>query len=507
MKNLSVDNPRDIEWRSLTVASSPNRIILQIALACGMGVTIGLLLLVSPLLALACTLVIIVIVVALIKPVFLCYLTVMAIALTSGMERGKPIPYIRANEAVLVLSVAIAFVILLTRKNRYPIKFHGLEIAVIVLVMGTTIIPGAYYLVRGSNLIFEDAVVLLAPLQYLLLFWLFVYLPNSNRERLGIIKLMLFCGSVVAIMGLLQAAKVGFVTDFLKNWYASPHQAAALRANRITSLLGAWNSLGIFMMVNLIILWAFGTSRPHDLGWPLILIVGGVCIACLVLSGSFAGMIGMVFGIVLITILLGGYLSRRNIILFLIATVAITITIILFREKVMGRWDEQFGYGGAMPATLVYRYELWQGVYWPAIQKNIFWGTNPSVPSHYAWAYTESQYLDLLFSFGLVGLISFLGWNAITLKTLLLRFYQHGSFLRTVSAIAIAIVIVLFISGFTNAVFSYSGVIDYLWIILALVTAQEGLKNSQSMGELKSEVLAKRDIIFCASQIFLQGAF
>jgi len=114
--------------------------------------------------------VVVVLVVTLIKPVFLCYLTVMAIALTSGMERGKPIPYIRVNEAVLILSAAIAFVIILTRRNRYPIKFHGLEIAVFVLVVGTTIIPGTYYLLRGSPLIFADAVLLLAPFQYLILF-------------------------------------------------------------------------------------------------------------------------------------------------------------------------------------------------------------------------------------------------------------------------------------------------------------------------------------------------
>jgi len=405
----------------------------------------------------------------------------MAIALTSGMERGKPIPYIRVNEAVLITSAAIAFVIILTRRNRYPIKFHGLEIAIFVLVVGTTIIPGTYYLLRGSPLIFADAVVLLAPFQYLILFWLFTYLPSSNLERLGIIKLMLFCGAIVAVVGLLQAAKVGFVIDFLSSWYNSSHFVEAQRLNRITSLLAAWNTLGIFMMINLVILWTFGISRPYDLGWPFILVGGGVCLACLILSGSFAGMVGLVLGIALTAMLLGVYLSRRNVILFFIAVAAVAITVLLFREWVFGRWNQQFS-NGPVPETLAYRLNLWQSFYWPAIQKNIFWGINPTIPSYYSWPYTESQFLDLLFSFGLVGLLSFILWNVITLRSLLRRFYQHGSFLRTVSAMAIAIVTVLFISGFTNAVFRYSGVIDYLWIILTLITAQEGLKNSQPLG-------------------------
>jgi O-antigen ligase len=482
MKNLSVDNSRNVGWWSPIITRSPKRIFLQIALACGMGAIIGLLLLVSPLLALAFVLMIVVLVATFIKPVFLCYLTVIAVALTSGMERGKPIPYLRMNEAVLLLSAAIAFVIITTRENRYPIKFHGLEIAILVLILGTTIIPGAYYLVRGSNLTIDDAIVLLAPLQYLVLFWQFAYLPSSNLERLGIVKYMLFCGVIVAIVGLLQAAKVSLVTELLNNWYASPHeQAVANNANRITSLLGAWNTLGIFMMVNLIIIWAFGVNRPNDLGWPFILAGGGLCVACLILSGSFAGLLGLFGGIILITVLLKAFLSKRNILLFLIAIVVIIITVVLFREKVLGRWNDQFGSGSLVPQTLAYRIELWQAFYLPAIQKNIFWGINPTVPSYYHWPYTESQFLSLLFSFGLIGFVSFLIWILVTLKSLLNRFYQHGDFLRTITATAIAILFVLFSAGFTNAVFGYSGVVDYLWIILALITTDEGLKGKLSL--------------------------
>lgn len=475
MNNSLIDGIRNLRLRIPSLTRIPNRIIFRFVLPCLAGATIGLLMIVSPWLALAFTLFVALCVVVLIKPVFLCYLTIMAIALTSGMERGKPIPLLRTNEAVLVLSAAFAFLILLSRKNRYSIKFEGLEIAIFILIAGTTIIPGAHYLIRGTNLTFQDGIVILSPLQYLILFWIFAYIPNNNQERLRIIKFMLFCGAIVAAVGLLQATKIGFVNDFLSSWYASSHQAVALRENRITSLIGAWNALGIFMMFNLLIIWAFGISRPSDLGWPAILTEGGLCVACLLLSGSFAGVIGLILGIVIITTLLGIYLNSRNIILFILLTAAIAITFVLFRENILGRLDEQFGYGGPVPATLVGRFGLWRDIYLPAIQDNLFWGINPTVPDYYSWRYTESQYLDLLFSFGLVGFISYLLWNAITLKSLLRRFYQHGSFLKTVTAISFALVVVLFIAGFSNAVFSYSGSADYLWIILALVTTNEGL--------------------------------
>jgi hypothetical protein len=474
---LRINGIQNPEWRTLASVNPTRRVIFNLVLPCIVGVTIGLLFLVSPWLALACTLGITILVVSLIKPVFLCYLTIMAVALTSGMERGKPIPLLRTNEAVFVLSLGIAFVIMLTRKNRYPINFDRLGVALFVLVLGTSIIPGTYHMVRGTTLTFQDAIILLAPYQYAFLFLMFAYLPSNNRERLGIIKFMLVCSAVVAVVGVLQAAKIGFVTDLLHNWYGSSHEKLAASYGRITSLLGSWNTLGIFMMFNLIILWAFGISRPSDLGWPTILAVGGVCIACLILSGSFAGVIGLILGIMLISMFLGVYLNRRNIILFLVMIIAISVTFVLFQQTILIRWNQQFGYGGSAPSTLVARFRLWQDIYLPAIQKNLFWGINPTIPDYYAWRYTESQYLELLFSFGLVGFISYLSWNAITLNSLLRRFYQHGDFLRTVSAIAITIIIILFVAGFSNAVFTYSGTIEYMWIILALITAQEGLKQ------------------------------
>jgi len=182
-------------------------------------------------------------------------------------------------------------------------------------------------------------------------------------------------------------------------------------------------------------------------------------------------------GIVLISVLLGINLNRKSIIVFFLLALVASIMLLYFQDRILIRWNEQFGYGGgSAPSSLLVRFKLWQDIYLPAIQKNLFWGINPTVPAYYTWKFTESQYLDLLFSFGLVGFVSYLFWNVMTLNSLVLRFYDHGNFLRTVTAIAIVIIIVLFVAGFSNAVFAYSGTVEYMWIILALVTTQEDLK-------------------------------
>lgn len=477
-----IDTFRRSEWLRLRTADPSNRFLFRVVLPSVVGVTIGMLLFVSPWVALVCILGIALFVMALIRPVILCYLTVLAIAWTSGTERGKPFPMLRTNEIILAVSLGIAFIIIMVRKNRFPVKFGSLGIGTFVLVMGTSIIPGAYYLVRGAPLSIEDAIVLLSSFQYVLLFWMFAYIPASNRERLAIVKFMLFCAAVVALVGLLQGARVSVVNSFLANWYASPHQAAALRLGRITSLLGSWNTLGIFMMVNLLIIWAFGISRPADFGWPAILTSGGLCIACLLLSGSFAGMINLLLGAIIIAVLLGMRLSKRNIILFFLMVAVISVTFLLFPEIIQSRFDYQFGYGGPVPATLVERFRLWKDIYLPAIQQNLLWGINPTIPTYYSWQYTESQFLSLLFSFGIVGFTAYLVWNILAVNFLFHKLLSYGGFIKTISAVAAAFVIVLFVAGLSNAVFTYSGTADYLWIILGMTTTTEGLVQEPLVG-------------------------
>jgi len=476
-----IDRHHKLRFRTGVDITLPGISLVHLILACITGVTIGLLSLVSPWLALAGTLAVIVCVAALLKPILLCYLIVVAIVLTSGMERGKLIPFLKPNEVVLAFSAGISFIIILTRKTYHRVNLHQIGAAVIVLVAGTTLIPGISYLVRGTQLTVEDDLTLLAPLQYVLLFWLFAYLPSNNVERRRIIKLMVLCGAVVAAVGLLQGAKIGFVTDLLRQWYGSSQQTEAAGAGRVTSLLSAWNALGIFLMVNLIITWAFGISRPSDLGKVTNAIVMTLGTACLVVSGSYAGVIGLIIGIIIVTFLLRG-INRKTLFLFLCLALVTSITLMLFETLIRMRLNTQFGYGGAVPQTLLYRFKVWQEIFLPAVQQNLLWGINPTVPTTYSWQYTESQFITLLFSFGLVGLIAYLAWNAIILTWLNRRFRQRNGILRPVTAIAIAIIIVLFIAGFTNAVFTYSGTADYLWIMLALITADED-SEAQALGE------------------------
>lgn len=446
----------------------------QLFVACLAGICIALLLLVSPWLALAITAGIIVCIAAFVKPIILCYVMIAAISLTSGMERGKLIPFLRPNELVILFAAGIGLIVILTRKTYQRLNLHPISFSIMVLVGGTTLIPGISYLLRGRPLSIQDILILLAPLQYILLFWLFANLPSNNVDRRKIIQLMLLCGAIVATVGILQAARFGFVTNFLHQWYSSAQETRAINYGRVTSLMSAWNVLGIFLMVNLFITWAFGIYRGTELGKAIIIVSMCLCMACLIISGSYAGIIGSVLGILIITFLLKG-INRKTIILLLGISVFILLVIILFKPFIQERFNAQFRYGNLVPETLSFRFKVWREIFLPAMDLSL-WGSNLTIPATFSFQYTESQYLTLLFSFGLVGLIAFLTWIGITLTWLIRRFRQHYGLLKVITAVSIAIILVLCVTGFTNAVFTYSGTADYLWIILALLTAEEAVR-------------------------------
>jgi hypothetical protein len=133
------------------------------------------------------------------------------------------------------------------------------------------------------------------------------------------------------------------------------------------------------------------------------------------------------------------------------------------------RFDYQFGDGSWIPHTFTYRIKVWSQIFIPAIRQHFPLPVYPSVPIYYAWQFEESHYILLLFRTGLAGFLCYLVWIGLTLRWLYLRYCVTTGLQRAIASVAFALVCVLCVAGFTNEVFSFSGTVDYLWILLALV--------------------------------------
>lgn len=437
----------------------------QFILICFYGLGIGILVLVSPWLGLAAVIGLLFLLVILSRPVYLCYLVILATVFTSGMGRGRIIPYLVPNEVVLgLVSIMALPAILINNQPRSSTNSGSITTGIVILLAGTSIFPLLIYFARGVGLSVSELFSLIAPLQYALVYLVFRYLPLTEAEVRSIVRLMLVSAAVVGIVGLLQTMRLGFILNFLNTWYPSSHQETALSYGRVSSVLGAWNSLGTFLMLNLIILRAVSILQPALMNRVIFFLIAASGAGCLIASGSYASLVGLALGFFLFELF-----DRRGRTTMVFLFLIIPILAFLLRDNIMARFAFQTRYGGLIPATLAFRFQLWESVFWPIIRKTWLWGFHPIIPSTVAWQYAESQYITLLIRSGIFSLLAHLFWVGLTLVWLYKNIRASDDFRRSLSISVFIMLVVLSIMAVTNAVFYYSSVSEYLWISLGLI--------------------------------------
>ena len=440
---------------------------VEIFAACAMGLVLGTLALVSPIAAILAVAAVAYIWISLTHPVVLGYTVIAAATFTSGMPRGRLLPLLIPNEAVLLLSFALAFpLVLLVYRYKIP---KPILIGFSTLIVGTVVIPFFSYYTRGTNLSTGAMMGLLAPIQFVLMFVIFFMLGRDEQVQRRLINFMLICAALVALVGLLQAFNVEFINTFLRQWYPSLHLARVGNdVNRVTSVFGAWNTLGTFLMVSLLLCVALISKAQTRVDYARLLIVGALCSMCLLASGSFAGIGGLVAGIGIIKIF-----DRSGLKAILVGgLILIVISVIALQPILAERLEWQYGGGesGLIPQTLLYRFKIWEEIFLPVVARHPLGAIYPTLQG-VSWGYAESQYIGLHYRTGLFSLLAHLTWVTMTLVWLYPRLKRQDSMTGTPVMTVFTVLILLSVMGLTNEVFTYSGVMDYLWILLALASS------------------------------------
>jgi hypothetical protein len=377
------------------------------------------------------------------------------------------VPLFVPNEPVLIGSAGLAFFFIMVRQGA-PLIARPVLLAMIVYVLGTALVPLVAYRLRGYPLPINVIFSLIAPIQYIIVAVLFFYIPQHDRERMRLLQFMILCGSGVAIIGLLQAFGFGPIVTLLTSYYSSDQFLNAADVGRVTSVFGSWNTLGNYLMTVIIFIMALHGHVKRRLYLANMLISLGLCGACLLASGSFASLGGMVAGIFLIKVF-----DRANLKILIAVMLAMAIGFIALQGLVSERLEYQFGGNNdsIIPQTLAYRFEVWTKIYLPIISRNLWWGWAPTFES-VSWGWAESQYFFLLFRSGLVSLIAHLvyvglliGWAWSNIKT-------PDGLKRRMSIGLFVMLSLLSVMGFTNEVFTSSGTVEYLWLAIGMFAAE-----------------------------------
>ncbi len=445
---------------------SSTAFLTGLLLSGGFGVVLGVAILVSPLLSVVLLAVFALVYHLALYPFRLSYLLLGAIIFTSAIPRHRIVPILKVNEIVLILALGWLF-IPQAYQHRRSITFPGTLVAALaILALGTAIVPLIAYLLRGFALSTNDILGLIAPLQYLCLFYFFALFPKTEAQRHRIIQFMWFLASVVAVIGLLQALHVGPVVALLNRLYPSTHTANAAEVGRVTSIFGAWNALGTFLMTVLVMAMAFqqySRTRLYRFNMRMMVLL---VLPCLLATNFYSGLIGLSVGFVIVNLIRP--LDKR--VIFLVLLFVIVAVIVLW-PLISVRIEYQFDSGSLVPQTIHYRLQVWEKFYLPLIQRDFLWGGAPNF-DNIIFAYAESQYLFLALHAGMIALVSHLVW-VVLLAGWLFGTIQHGPELsRNLGVTAFTLVVVYSLMGITNPVFTYSGSLDFFWISLGLIVSE-----------------------------------
>jgi hypothetical protein len=459
--------------------------------ALALGLTLGAATMLSPIAGIALIVLAAGLVITLQNPLLLTYALIFATVIFSGMPRGSLIPMFIPNEPVLAGVVALGALIVILRQTTQRTTPGGVVASTIIFALGTIILPIIIYMLRGFSFGIADIFGLVAPLQFVAIMWLFANLPKNDNERMRIIQVMFLAATFVAFTAMLEAGNVGFMRTILDRFYPNIHTETAAEHGRVVSILGAWNSLGNFLMIVLIMIVMMFDKTKVRLYQINMAICALLSLFALVASGSFASIGGFVIALIITRIFDRTGLDKLGYIvggLILVGVIMYPIVAprLAYQFEGSNSTDDSI-----LPSTFAYRLKVWETVFFPALERNnnFLYGITPNLVGGgagiFRWGWTENQYLYLLVRSGLVSLVAHFIWVVAFSAWLYGKLRREKGMGQGLAIGLFALFITLTIMGMTNEVFTNSGSMDYFWMLLGL-TLKSGSQEPQETALVKT---------------------
>lgn len=410
------------------------------------------------------------------RPIHLVYGLVFLTPFTAAMPRGQIVPFLTANDVLVILATTVALVYTLMEKRNGFLP-RPLMLAIIAFVLGTCLGPVVLYQLRGDTLALDDIFSLVSPLKYLLVLWLFAIVPKTAEERAGLVRMMVLSAGVVAIIGLLQAAGIDPVVNLINSVYPSEQTSRSLDVGRVTSVLGAWNSLGLFLLSTLLIIAATivdQTSPRRRREWVF---VAGIVLICLLATNLYSGLLGAALGLVLIKT--SDPRGLRSLVPLVVVALLGSVALL---PTIVNRAEAQFTGDSWIPQTLRFRYEVWTRYFIPEIAQQPLLGVQPTF-EEVEFPHPESQYIYYLYRSGILSLIGHVVWMIGTVVWLVSARRREPpgpsrNVNRSLALVSIVLILVSSLIGLINPVFTYTASMTFFWMILGLIlNAQYGARK------------------------------
>lgn len=414
------------------------------------------------------------------RPPLAAYLLIGLTPLLVGIDRGRIVPVLRPNEALLVICAAALLARGVWNVRTGQLWRPGLGLiatSLVAMAVSNSVVPLLAMALRGTPISSDDLSYALVLWKYLALYGVIRVGIRTEAEARRCLWTSIAAAGVVAVLAIAQSLELLGVEDFLATWYAPFGDSSIVSSNRGTATLGLAAATADLMIFNLGLVagfWRIRGARRWLLSGLAALMVAGT-LAC----GQFSSTLGLVVAIVAI-----GMVFRRSdvpVTLVLLAVAAAWPLRLVIAKRLSG-----FDQASGLPESWVGRLNNLQNYFWPRLfsDDNFLLGVQPSarVPSPQSlalpWVWIESGYTWLLWGGGvplLAGFVLFV-WVAVRSSWRMTQRPDAWGVCATAVFVAVPVVAVLMVF---DPHITYRGSGDLLFMLLAVLATGEACVGNQ----------------------------
>ncbi|HYF28395.1 MAG TPA: hypothetical protein VD931_21810 [Baekduia sp.] len=345
------------------------------------------------------------------RPVLATHLVLVGTLLLAGMDRGRLVPLLRPNEAVVVIAVAglaAHLALCAARRTRPRLTFapSGVDLTIVLLALLGSVAPLAWMISREEDIVRDDVLYALQLWKYLVIYVVVRLTVRTPREVLGCLWVALGTAAVVALLGIPQALGIPGAQDLILRIWSPQDDAGAFEPGRATSTLGSSFSVADVMLFSLAIAAAL-LVKGHPARGVLAGLVALFAMGTLA-AGQFSGVIGL-----LVAAVAFGMITRRLGRTLAIGALLAVLGGIALQPVIQARIDK-FDTPRGLPPSWTGRLDNLETHFWPELRRDRRWltGVRPmarvKAPERWRdWIYIESGHTWLLWTGGVAFAAAF----------------------------------------------------------------------------------------------------
>ncbi|MEO5710591.1 MAG: hypothetical protein ABIQ59_12300 [Nocardioidaceae bacterium] len=389
--------------------------------------------------------------------------------LVTGIDRGRLVPMLRPNEALVV---AVTGVLVLRAVVRMPLggfclpRLTRIEVSLILMAAANSVSPLMFMVLRGREVTGDDISYAMVLWKYIAVYALVRHAVRTQRAVRWCLVASLLSAAGVGLVGFLQALDLLGVRGLLLHYWAPFGYTDALAEARGGSTIGLPAATADLMMLNLVVavgLWTKDRRSP-----ALLTGAGAICVMGTLAAAEFSSFLGLLVLVLSLAWVLGRLDLLRWAPLGLVVGLAAVWPVV--EHRLSG-----FGLATGLPVSWTTRLYNLRTYFWPELVSgwNPVLGVRPSarvVAEHQGtgFVWIESGYMWLVWGGGLPLVLAFgffvwVVWKDLIAPARRLATYSDVAALAAFSGVVVIVVLMNFDPHLT-----YRGSGDCLFALLAL---------------------------------------